>query len=249
MSHYLIAQLNGGRYKGVRVLSAEGIARMHRGTAEMGPHISYAMGWEDWENSGLGGVQLVRHNGDVGNFEAHMILAPESGWGVVVLMNGSNHLRLAGMAVIANGVMARLLGVEPPPEPFNQAMAIFFAVLAVVALQVLGIVRTVMLVRRWRRQPERRPRGVLRVALRVVVPIVANLLWAGICLVLLPWFSQTPLSTMVVTDNGLVQVLSGAVALVWGVILRPVLALLTLHDGGAPKGPRRLRETEAQIKA
>jgi hypothetical protein len=204
------------------------------------------MGWVDTE---LSGVPIVRHNGDTGNFHANMILAPGSGWGVVVLMNGSNHLELDGMNQIANGVMARLLGVEPPPEPFEQAKVLLFVFLAVAALQVVGIVRSGVLLRRWRRQPERRPRGVLRIGLHVVVPVVANLLWTVICLVVLPWFSQTPLSTMVVTDNGLVQVLSGAVALVWGVILRPVLALLTLHDGGAPKGPRRLRETEAQIKA
>ena len=208
----------------------------------MGPHISYAMGWEDTE---LSGVPVVRHNGDVGNFHASMLLAPESGWGVVVLMNGSNHLQLDGMDRIANGVMARLLGVETPPEPFNQAMALFIAVLAVVALQVLGIVRSVALVGRWRRQPELRPRGILRVALRVVVPVVANLLWAVICLVLLPWLSQTPLLLLVVTDNGLVQVLSGAVALVWGVVLRPALALLALNEPGAPTGTRKLRETEA----
>ena len=176
----------------------------------------------------------MRHNGDTGNFEAHMLLAPESGWGVVVLMNGSNHLRLGGPAVIANGVMARLLGVGPPPEPFNEAMALFFIVLAVGALQVLGIVRSVVLVRRWRKHPELRPHGVLRVGLRVVVPIVPNLLWAVICLVLLPWLSQTPLSTMVATDSGLVQVLSGAVALVWGVVLRPVVALSALRTKSVP---------------
>jgi CubicO group peptidase (beta-lactamase class C family) len=234
MSHYLIAQLNGGRYEGAQVLSAEGIARMHRGTVDMDPGerhpLSYAMGWEDTE---LGGVPVVRHNGDVGNFHANMILAPESGWGVVVLMNGSNHLQLDGMNTIANGVMARLLGVEAPPEPFNQAMAIFYFVLAVGALQVLGIVRSIVLVRRWRRQPELLPHGVLRVALRVVVPVMANLLWAGFCL-LVPWFLvQTPLSILVFTDNGLVQVISGAVALVWGVVLRPVVVLLALRGKGA----------------
>jgi hypothetical protein len=233
MSHYLIAQLNRGRYEGARVLSGEGIAKMHQGTAEMGPHSSYGMGWEDTE---LSGVPVVRHNGDTGNFHANMILAPGSGWGVVVLMNGSNHLELDGMNQIANGVMARLLGVESPPEPFNEAKALFFVVLAVGALQVLAIVRSVVLARRWRRQPERRPHGVLRIGLRVVVPVVVNLLWAGICL-LLPWFLvRTPLSIMMVTDNGLVQVLSGVVALVWGVVLRPVVVLLALRTKGAQPG-------------
>ena len=233
MSHYLIAQLNGGRYDGTRILSSEGIAELHQGTVDMGPGMSYAMGWEDTE---LSGVPVVRHSGDTGDFHATMILAPERTWGVVVLMNGSNHLRLDGMDTIANGVTARLLGVEAPPEPFNQAKTLFFVVLAVGALQVLGIVRSVVLVRRWRRHPELRPHGVLRVALRVVVPIVPNLLWALICLVLLPWVSQTPPSVMVLSDSGLMQVFSGAVALVWGVVLRPVVVLLALRTKRATPG-------------
>ena len=188
------------------------------------------MGWEDSE---LSGVRVVRHSGDTGNFHANMIVVPESQWGVVVLMNGSNHLRLAGMDGIANGVVSLLLGHQPPPEPFEQAKVLLLVVEAVGALQVLGIVRSVVLVRRWRRQPERRPRGVLKIGLRVVVPMVANLLWAVICLIFLPWLSQTPLSTMVVTDIGLVQVLSGVVALVWGVVLRPVVVLLALRTKGA----------------
>jgi CubicO group peptidase (beta-lactamase class C family) len=246
MSHYLIAQLNGGRYEGARVLSAEGIAKMHQGTAQMHEGgSSYAMGWEDTK---LSGVPIVRHNGDTGNFHANMILAPGSGWGVVVLMNGSNHLELDGMNQIANGVMSRLLRVESPPEPFNQAKALFFVVLGIVVLQVLGIVRSVALLYRWRRQPERRPTGVLRVALRVVVPIVVNLLWAGLCL-LLPWLLvRTPLSIMVVTDNGLVQVLSGVVALVWGVVLRPVLVLRALRKTDASKATNT-EQGEAPTKA
>jgi hypothetical protein len=176
MSHYLIAQLNGGRYEGTQVLSAAGIAEMHQGTADMhAGGSSYAMGWEDSE---LSGVRVVRHSGDTGNFHANMILVPESRWGVVVLMNGSNHLRLAGMDGIANGVVSLLLGHQPPPEPFEQAKVLLFVVVAIGALQVLGIVRSDVLVRRWRRQPERRPHGVLRIGLRVVVPMGANLLWA-----------------------------------------------------------------------
>jgi CubicO group peptidase (beta-lactamase class C family) len=232
MSHYLIAQLNGGRYGDRQVLSAEGIAELHRGTADMHGGSFYAMGWEDTE---LGGVPVVRHSGDTGNFHANMILVPESRLGVVVLMNGSNHLRLAGMDGIANGVVSLLLGHKPPPEPFEQSEALLLAVLAVGTIQTFGIVRSVVLLRRWRTQPERRPRGVLRIGLRIVVPFVPNLLWAGICLVVLPWFSQTPLSIMVFTDTGLVQVLSGAVALIWGVILRPVLVLLALRTRGVPK--------------
>jgi hypothetical protein len=166
-----------------------------------------------------------------------------------VLMNGSNHLRLAGMDGIANGVVSLLLGHQPPPEPFEQAKVLLLVVLAVGALQVLGIVRSVVLLRRWGAEQARRPRGVLKIGLRVVVPMVANLLWAVICLVVLPWFSQTPLSLMVVTDIGLVQVLSGVLALCWGVVLRPVLVLLALRTKGAPGEAGAQEEAEASGRA
>jgi CubicO group peptidase (beta-lactamase class C family) len=41
MSHYLIAQSNGGRYNGISLLSPEGIDTMHA----FAPGFSYAMGW------------------------------------------------------------------------------------------------------------------------------------------------------------------------------------------------------------
>jgi hypothetical protein len=236
MSRYLIAQLNGGHYDGVRVLSSEGIAELHRGAANMGqPDVSYAMGWIDGE---MDGVPVVWHNGDTGDFHATMILVPESKWGVVVLMNGSNDLR-GSMDTTANGVVARLVGVEPPPppsllqEPFLVALLV---ILAVGVLQVLGIVRSVVLLRRWRTHPARRPSGVVRVGLRVVAPLATNLLWAVILLVGLPRFVGVPLWLMAYppSDLGLVVVLSGGIALIWGVVLRPVLALLALRVKVAP---------------
>src|SRR5215213_8302618 len=84
MSRYMIAQLNGGRYEGVRVLSPEGIVELHRGTADTGGGSSYAMGWIDGE---MEGVPIVVHNGDPGDFHATMILVPKSNWGMVLLMN------------------------------------------------------------------------------------------------------------------------------------------------------------------
>src|SRR5215216_4475692 len=147
MSRYLIAQLNGGRYYGTQVLSPEGIAELHRGTADMGqPDVSYAMGWIDGE---IDGVPIVWHNGDTGDFHATMVLVPKSKWGVVVLMNGSNGQ--GNLDTIANGVVARLVGVESPPSPGpfqNPLMITFLLILAVGVLQVFGIVRSVLLVRR-----------------------------------------------------------------------------------------------------
>jgi CubicO group peptidase (beta-lactamase class C family) len=240
MSRYLIAQLNGGRYEGAQVLSAEGIAQMHRGTADRGGGSSYGMGWIDAK---MDGVPIVEHNGDAGDFHATMILVPKSKWGVVVLMNGSNDLRQGSLDRPAFGVVARLLGVESPPSPGplqEPPMIIVLAILAVGVLQIFGIVRSVVLVRRWRAQEARRPHGVVRVGLRVGLPLLLNLFWAVTLLVFLPPLINLPLQTLVFLDIGVVMLVSGGLALIWGVVLRPALALLALRtkiapgDGGTP---------------
>jgi len=235
MSRYMIAQLNEGRYEGAQILSSEGVAEMHRGAADTGrPNVSYAMGWIEGK---LDGVPVVSHNGDTGDFHATIILVPKSKWGVVALMNGSNDLRQGSLDTPAQGVVAQLLGVEAPlsPGPFQDpAVIAVLVILAVGMLQVFGIVRSVVLVRRWRAVQERRPHGVVGVGLRVGLPLVLNLLWAVTLLVVLPRFFSLPLQTLMVLDFGLVVLLSGGLALVWGVVLRPILALLALRAKGIP---------------
>ena len=250
MSRYLIAQLNGGRYEGTEVLSAEGVAETHRGAADTGrPDESYAMGWIDAE---MDGVPLVSHNGDTGDFHATMILVPESKWGVVVLMNGSNDLRQGSLDRAAKGVVARLVGVESPPSPGpfqDPAMIAVLAILAVGVFQVFGIVRSLVLLRRWRAHPARRPRGILRAGLRVIVPLGFNLLWAVTLLVVFPHMLSLPLQTLVFLDMGVVVLLSGGIALVWGVVLRPVLALLALRTKVSPGEAGTLEKTRVSVPA
>jgi hypothetical protein len=240
MSRYLIAQLNGGRYEGAEILSAEGIAQLHRGVVKVAKvgnaSSSYAMGWSDVE---IDGVRLVGHNGDTGDFHATMFLVPKSGWGVVVLMNGSNDLQEGSMDETAYGVIARLVGIGPPPTPglFQEPnMLQLLVVLAVGLLQVLGIARSVVLLRRWRAHPARRPRGAIGVGLRLVVPLALNLGWVWVILYLTAGFSTESLALLKSTDVGWTALVSGAVALVWGIILRPVLALLALRTKGAAPG-------------
>jgi CubicO group peptidase (beta-lactamase class C family) len=236
MSRYLIAQLDEGRYEGAQVLSAEGIAKLHRGTIDMGGKSSYAMGWIDGE---IDGVPVVWHNGDPGDFHATMVLVPKSEWGVVVLMNGSNDLRQGSLDKIALGVVARLVGIDLPPSPglFQDPTVIaVLLILAVGVLQVFGIVQSLALVRRWRAEQARRPHGVVGVGLRVGLPLVLNLLWAAILLVVLPPFFSLPLQILAFLDIGLVMLLSGGLALTWGAVLRPILVLLALRTKGALGG-------------
>src|SRR3990172_2052880 len=73
MSHYLIAQLNDGRYGDTSVLSPQGIAELHTPAIPFGQGY-YAMGWAAGT---MDGTALVNHNGDTGRFHAYIMLMPE----------------------------------------------------------------------------------------------------------------------------------------------------------------------------
>jgi CubicO group peptidase (beta-lactamase class C family) len=254
MTHYLIAQLNAGRYGGASVLSPEGVAAMHRPAVREGDRdIFYGMGWE--RRSTPSGVPVIQHDGTNSNFYADMVLEPEGRWGVVILTN-FNSFNLNGGRVqgLSSGVISLLHGQVPPdvPMPHHPLLAPAMLLVAVVAvLQVLGIVRSVVLLRRWRTQPHRRPRRRGVVALRVGLPLISNVGWGLFMLIGFPKLLY-PLSPtlLIVPDLGYLVVVSGVVALSWG-ILRTVLAYSALRQSGKPKATEASvpKATKAPVKA
>jgi CubicO group peptidase (beta-lactamase class C family) len=234
MSHYLIAHLNGGRYGAARVLSPVGVAQLHRPTIKIiaaDRDIAYAMGWYVEQADG---VPLLWHPGNAPNFHADMLLTPQGRWGVVVLANGHNSLSPDRETAIARGVLGLLVGRQlATPLVTTSNLTLFFVLLGVVVLQALGIARSIVLLRRWRTQPARRPSSLLRVTGRVVLPLLVSLAWALVCLVGLPLLAGGSLAVVLLTmpDLGVVLAGSGAVAAAWGVT-RAILAVRTLrrHD-------------------
>jgi CubicO group peptidase (beta-lactamase class C family) len=85
MAHYLIAQLNGGRYRDISVLSPEGIALMQ---AEPLPG-TFGLGWESVR---VDGRRLINFDGATGNFQASVFIDPESRVGVFVAANAMSAL-------------------------------------------------------------------------------------------------------------------------------------------------------------
>lgn len=156
MAHYLIAQLNGGQYDGRSILSPAGIAAIHEPAARQGEReIFYGMGWFVGEVDGL---QIVMQGGDLSNFHADMILIPEQEWGLVILENAENYKAADRMDTLAFGVANLLAGRPPAPAETDRFLQIVFAViLAGVLLQAIGIIRSAARLRRWQREPERRP--------------------------------------------------------------------------------------------
>ena len=249
MAHYLIAQLNGGTYDGARVLSPEGVDEMHRGAVSaniMGEEVRYGMGWGIRE---LNGVRTVSHSGTTLAFQANMILVPEGEWGVMVLQSAKNYTNGERAENIGAGVVSLLVGQQPPPAPGPSQMQIaLFVLLGVLGLQLVGIGRSVVLIRRWRDRPDLRPQGKTGIALRVGLPLVLSFLWALLSLAVAPVVLQFPLKGLMLMDFGQLLLLSGALALVWG-IMRTILVYLVLRGRKTPPDHGASGEVRIPVEA
>ena len=187
MAHYLIAQLNGGRFEHTAVLSAAGIAALHAPAAVMFPGTSYGMGWA---NGPMNGVPTIWHNGSTGNFYSDMILVPQSQWGIVVLSNESGlpALLTGSVEAIAAGVMNRLVGHKPPPAGpgVGTIYLILDSLLVLISALVLWSILRLprwyeKFGRRWR-QPGRWKRGftIVRIGVRLVWELILPALLLGL---------------------------------------------------------------------
>ena len=229
MSHYLIMMLNQGRYGAATLLSPAGIAQMWQpgDHAQVQEFIRYGMGWFVNASYGISGYD---HSGGGGSFHAHMVVTPDSAWGVVVLVN-AEHLLLLTKPVeyIAWGV-AGLLQDQTLSPLQDVTPALFVASYVIAALQLLSLIWGLFRLRRWIHQPERRPRGIGQVALRIVLPILLNLLAAFIFLFGLPQVVGLPFMAVLyyISDWGISYILSVALALGW--LLWGVAAALVLRQ-------------------
>ena len=227
LTHYLIAQMNKGRYSNTAVLSATGMALLHTPAVEVGPSEFYAMGWMIRQTNG---VANIAHGGETFSEHALLIQVPDGEWGIALVTNGLPALHLERLERISVGVMSLITGHPLPPLTPEPEQRVLLTILAVMAVQGIGLVWSIVLLRRWRTQPERRPRPTIG-AIRVLVPLLANLtlLWA----IGNEAAGLTPDSVLLIRqfggDIGWALLISGTVALGWGVILRPTLAALTLH--------------------
>ena len=231
LTHYLVAQLDGGRYEGTAVLSASGTTELHRPavpTPEAGT--SYGMGWFVGP---VNEIPAVFHQGETFNYHSNIVLLPESGQGVVVLMNAENSLDLfvrGRMGTVAEGVAGLLEGREPPPPPSDIGVfLVYAAVFGALALQIGAMARSAAGLRR-----RRIPTGRLGPKTRTGLALASNLAWALLVLVLLPKQLGVPLLTLAqgLPDLAYLLLASGVIALGWGV-LRTVWAYFAFRGGGA----------------
>jgi CubicO group peptidase (beta-lactamase class C family) len=245
MSSWLIVNLDDGVYNGTGVLSASGIDQLHTGVAQMTDKAQYAMGW--WATD-INGAPIVTHNGDTGDFHSTMVISPSTGWGVVLLMNGSNGQ--ARLDIPAYGVMAQLVGVQAPemPSSFTEfTTKISLAILVILVVQIAAAGWSIIVLRRWRTNPSRRPRTLARKIIRLGVPGLLNLLWAYVCAAVLPNVLMIPFEALRLMDFGVLTLLSLAIAVFWGMINKPILGIWALRNSSGPTTHQGASEPKVPI--
>jgi CubicO group peptidase (beta-lactamase class C family) len=112
MTHFLIAQLNGGRFGTTSVLLPQGIAAMQAPGVPVGPGAgTYGLGWK---TQTLGGVPVIQHYGDNFYYHALAFIEPQTRRGAVLLMNGFGIVPVASaFKQIEEGVAQLLAGQQP----------------------------------------------------------------------------------------------------------------------------------------
>jgi CubicO group peptidase (beta-lactamase class C family) len=153
MAHFLSAHVEGGRYGDRTLLSPASVAELHRPAATPGfrdkrTYAGYAMGWFTGEKAG---ATVLHHGGSTPSFMAEMVLVPEKRLALVVLTNAFTANRLA------EGVLAVLVGREPAPTESRPPIGAEWLWLPLA--QLLALVVSLALLRRWRSRPPRSTPG------------------------------------------------------------------------------------------
>ncbi len=213
MARYLIANLNQGRLENAAILSPAGMATVHQPAIER-PDGWYAMGWGVAKPNGR---TILSHSGQTYNYFARMVMLPEQGWGVVVLQNSQYTVRLIAGDIrqdaIADGVVSILLGEQPTTPPATATFWLIYAGFGLlIVAQLIGVVRSISIRRRWRNQPASNSRG------RSWWRLGLNLLWAALMLIGLPAAVNLTEVGYQIPDLTIILLASGAIALGWGLV-------------------------------
>lgn len=239
LSHYLIAQLNGGRYGARAVISADGLAQMHRPAVRVNKVKDYGMGWEVGAYYQIFG-NAIRHDGAGPRFHSFVLLVPERRLGIVWLINVDYPPTGSLFNSIGFGIAETYLGMTPPapqvyePVVVQYVRAICTTILLLLAGEMLWSIRCL---RGWRRRNGLHPRTRRRRLGYVVVAAGVDLaLVAYILVVFLPENDVTiPILLYFVPDVAVVFIGVLVLALGWG-LLRTLLMLRTLYPIAPARG-------------
>ncbi len=178
MTHYLIAQMNGGRFGSTSILSSAGIATMHApAVLREGGSGSYGMGWV---NGPLAGVPAIWHDGNNVVASTRLLIEPQTHWGAILLVNANSLIPIDGantaLTSLADGVTRLLAGQTPQA---STSLTTFYLILdgilaVILALAVFPLLRLRSWSRKFGQRLQQRPQFLrlgLRLAWEVALPV------------------------------------------------------------------------------
>ncbi len=225
MAHFLIAQINGGRYGDQTVLSAEGIAEIHRPAEPTGEADTfYSMGWYIGPTNG---VPTLHHEGDSANSATAMVIVPEEQLGVMVMMNFNGTFVVKAHRQIVSGVVAAVMGQQPQPYQAPEELTkVVGSVVVPAAVSFLWIAWMVFRFVRRRRKGGPAKRGALWTLWVVVLPLVVDIGLLLVLLVGIPTLWGLPMNGLVLMFPDMATLIfgSGAALVGWG-LARTALTL------------------------
>lgn len=139
MSHFLIAQLNEGRYAGTHFLSANSTITMQTPGVERGADGGYGLGWII---SPIGDAPAVWHDGIGYNTYTLLLMQPETRRGVVLLSNAFGLVAYeSAYRELETGIVRLLAGQEPVAESAMSLGSLYLIIDALLA----GVLATALL--------------------------------------------------------------------------------------------------------
>ena len=217
MAHYLIANLNGGRYCGTQILSKAGIDELTRGVAEM-KEMGFSLGYYGmgWMSQEMGETRIVSHDGIVPDFGGFMALVPEQKKGMVLLYNANHAMMKLTYDEVGVGAAQRLAGESPSLLRLGAAPWAMRSMLLIPLHQIAGVVATLRLLRRWREDPALRPSQGRMWRQHILLPLIPNLLAA---LTLVPMLGKMRgWVRLFMPDYSWIALICGSFAGIWALL-------------------------------
>ncbi|MDR8389819.1 serine hydrolase [Aliifodinibius sp. S!AR15-10] len=218
MAHYLIAQLNGGRYRDHQVLSVAGMEILHQPAVEAPGRGHYGMGWAV---TTLDGTPVVVHGGAAPGYLSDIILVPEQNLGVVLLMNTYTPLFSKQQMEIADNIIRMLLSNNPVESTLDLAsISVIMVLIVILLLQIAGVFFTLRRLKRWKSGQSPLPQNLWQQIRYLVLPLALNVGWAVLVFIAIPKISQIlwPVILLFQPDVGWLAMLSGSIALLAGLV-------------------------------
>lgn len=228
LGRFIRALLNGGSLDGTHVISSDGVRELFQPEIQIQNSVFYGLGWLI---AGVGPSRRVFHGGDGEGFTSTVAIFPGEDWGYVLLINANSYSSGPNFQQLKQSVEKVLRGQEPSVVNPTTLIAPVIGLAVLLFVQLIAAARTIFLLLRWRRQPDRRPgKAWIRWGWHIALPLMASAAIAVAVLVLLPYFFEIRLRGILLfaPDVGYLIVAISSLAIIWGTI-RTILVAWSLN--------------------